>query len=99
MVIVSILTNAASNIAIGTAMIPILAPFIASTGSNVPTIGIIVIWLVNMGLILPGASAPVGLIHGNEALTSKEAYKYSCIGMLIIFIITIPLAIIDNLCF
>ena len=99
MVIVTILTNAASNIAIGTAMIPILAPFIASTGSNVPTIGIIVIWLVNMGLILPGASAPVGLIHGNEALTSKEAYKYSCIGMLIIFIVTIPLAIIGNLCF
>ena len=99
MLITTILTNAASNIAIGTAMIPILAPFIASTGSNAMAIGILVIWLVNMGLILPGASAPVGLIHGNEALTRGEAYKYSCMGMLLIFIATIPLAIIANLAF
>lgn len=99
MLITTVLTNAASNIAIGTAMVPILAPFIQSTGSNAMAIGIMLIWLVNMGLILPGASAPVGLIHGNEDLTSKEAYKFSCIGMLVIFIATIPLAIIANLFF
>lgn len=99
MVITTLLTNTASNIAIGTAMIPIIAPFVASTGSNATALGIMMIWLVNMGLILPGASAPVGLVHGNENLTSKEAYKYSCIGMLIIFIVTIPLAIIANIVF
>ena len=99
MVITTLLTNAASNIAIGTAMIPILAPFIQSTGSNAMAVGIMMIWLVNMGLILPGASAPVGLIHGNDQLTHGEAYKFSCIGMLIIFIATIPLAIIANIAF
>lgn len=99
MIITTILTNTASNIAIGTAMIPIIAPFVESTGSNATALGIMMIWLVNMGLILPGASAPVGLIHGNSDLTNGEAYKYSCIGMLIIFIVTIPLAIIANICF
>ena len=99
MIITTILTNAASNIAIGTAMIPIIAPFVASTGANATALGIMMIWLVNMGLILPGASAPVGLIHGNSDLTNGEAYKYSCIGMLIIFVITIPLAIIANIVF
>lgn len=99
MILTTLLTNAASNIAIGTAMIPILAPFIASTGANATAVGIMMIWLVNMGLILPGASAPVGLIHGNEQLTHGEAYKFSCIGMLIIFIVTIPLAVIANIAF
>lgn len=99
MIITTILTNTASNIAIGTAMIPIIAPFVESTGSNATALGIMMIWLVNMGLILPGASAPVGLIHGNSDLTNAEAYKYSCIGMLIIFVITIPLAIFANLVF
>ncbi|MCM1148878.1 MAG: hypothetical protein NC319_02160 [Butyricicoccus sp.] len=99
MLITTILTNAASNIAIGTAMVPILAPFIQSTGSNAMAIGIMLIWLVNMGLILPGASAPVGLIHGNEDLTNREAYVYSCVGMLVILLATIPLAIIANICF
>ena len=99
MLVTSILTNAASNIAIGTAMVPILAPFIESTGSNAMAIGIMLIWLVNMGLILPGASAPVGLIHGNENLTSREAYTYSCVGMLVILLATIPLAVIANICF
>lgn len=99
MLLTTILTNTASNIAIGTAMVPIIAPFIASTESNAVAIGIMLIWLVNMGLILPGASAPVGLIHGNEQLTHADAYKYSCIGMAIIFIVTLPLAIIANIAF
>ena len=99
MVVTTLLTNAASNIAVGTAMIPILAPFVASTGANSAAVGIMMIWLVNMGLILPGASAPVGLIHGNDQLTRGEAYKFSCIGMLIIFIVTIPFAIIANVAF
>ncbi len=99
MIVTTLLTNAASNIAIGTAMIPIIAPFVESTGANATALGIIMIWLVNMGLILPGASAPVGLIHGNSDLTNGEAYKYSCIGMLIIFVVTIPLAIFANICF
>lgn len=99
MIITTVLTNTASNIAIGTAMIPIIAPFVESTGSNAAALGIMMIWLVNMGLILPGASAPVGLIHGNADLTNGEAYKYSCIGMLIIFVVTIPLAVFANICF
>ena len=57
-IVMLILTNVGSNIAFGGAMIPVVSPFVIASGMNPVVAGAALIWMANMGLVLPGASAP-----------------------------------------
>ena len=61
-----ILTNIGSNIAFGAAMIPIVAPFVMSSGINPTFAGAAIIYIINIGMVLPGASAPAGIFHAQS---------------------------------
>ena len=63
-----LLVNVGANIAFGTAMIPIVAPFAMSAGADPALVGIALIWITNMGFVLPGVSAPAAIFHGRGEL-------------------------------
>lgn len=93
-VVEMILTNVGSNIAFGTAMIPIVAPFAMSSGMDPQFIGMALIWSANMGLILPGASAPASIYHSREELpnagmrTKVMTFAFACVLIATIVIFT-----------
>lgn len=67
-IVMTILTNVGSNIAFGGAMIPVVSPFIIASGINPVVAGAALIWIANMGLVLPGASAPASIFHGRSEI-------------------------------
>ncbi len=67
-IVMIILTNVGSNIAFGGAMIPIISPFVMASGMHPVVAGAALIWIANMGLILPGASAPASIFHGRTEI-------------------------------
>ena len=77
-IITTVLTNVGSNIGMGMALVPIIAPFITSTGTNVQLAGIALIFAANMGMMLPGASAPAAVLFSNrEWVKPSDIYKYA----------------------
>lgn len=62
------LTNIGSNIAFGSAMIPIVGPFAVASGLNLTVMGTAIIYCANLGLVLPGASAPAALFHSRDEI-------------------------------
>ncbi len=77
-IITTVLTNVGSNIGMGMALVPIIAPFIASTGTNAQLAGIALIYAANMGMMLPGASAPAAVLFSNrEWVKPSDIYKYA----------------------
>ena len=62
------LTNIGSNIATATALIPIVAPFALATGANITVFGMAIIYSANMGLVLPGSSAPAAVWHARAEI-------------------------------
>ena len=67
-IVMFILTNVGSNIAFGTAMIPVIAPFVLASGMNPVLPGAALLWMANLGMILPGASAPASIFHGRSEI-------------------------------
>lgn len=82
-----ILTNLGSNIAFGAAMIPIIVPFVTQSGLNPHLAGAAMIYIINIGMVLPGASAPASIYHSNENMTDGKRRilytSYSCVLMII----------------
>ena len=70
MIVLMLFVNFGTNIAFGTAMIPIVAPFAVQLGGGANLIGVALVWITNMGFLLPGSSAPASLYHGRSELTS-----------------------------
>ena len=62
-IVMQFLTNIGSNIAFGAAMISIVGPFAVQSGLNLTVVGTAVIFCANLGLVLPGASAPAAQYH------------------------------------
>ena len=91
-----ILTNIGNNVAMGTMLIPILVPFIEPLGVNAAAIGIVMVFLINFGIMTPGASGPGALIFANEWFTPGRLYKYLTFGfvlmILIAIVFTLPLS-------
>ncbi|SFP64056.1 Di-and tricarboxylate transporter [Oscillibacter sp. PC13] len=86
------LTNVGSNIAFGAAMIPIVAPFVIESGMNPMFAGAAMIYIINIGAVLPGASAPAAIFHSQEALTSGSMrIKVTIVSCLALLIVAIPL--------
>lgn len=67
-VVQSFLTNIGSNIAFGSAMIPIVGPFAVEAGLNLTIMGTAIMYCTNIGIVLPGASAPAALFHSRPEI-------------------------------
>lgn len=90
-VIAMILTNVANNMAVGLLLLPIVLSFTATLNLDINLVGIVIVYTVQIAFMLPGASAPAAVLHGNEKLTPIEIYKYGgfafvMIGIVIVFI-------------
>lgn len=97
-IITCVLTNLANNIAVGAMLIPIVAPFIESTGVSPMLVGITLIYVVNMAMIFPSGAAPTALMHANtDWLRPKDAYKYATCSMAVSRIVSTPIFLIANL--
>jgi sodium-dependent dicarboxylate transporter 2/3/5 len=93
----TLLTNIGSNIGMGAMLIPMVTPFLESNGANAVVVGIALIYMVNMGLILPGASAPAAIIHSNtEWMEPKDIYKTLIFSMVLTLIVAIPVFLLAN---
>ena len=90
-VVMLILTNVGSNIAFGGAMIPVVSPFVIASGMNPVVAGAALIWTANMGLILPGASAPASIFHGRSEIPDAgmrtKVVLFSAVLLLIVSIV------------
>lgn len=67
-----ILTNIGSNIAMASALIPIIAPFALQSGANITVFGMAIIYSANMGLLLPGSSAPASILHARNEIPDMK---------------------------
>ena len=89
-VVMLILTNVGSNIAFGGAMIPVISPFVIASGMNPVLAGAALIWVANMGLVLPGSSAPSSIFHGRSEIPDvKLRNKAVIFAALLIMVVTI----------
>lgn len=87
-----ILTNLGSNIAFGAAMIPIIAPFVISSGMNPQFAGAAMIYMINIGMVLPGASAPASIFHSQPSLQNGGMrIKVTLVGCLACLLVAVPL--------
>lgn len=95
-IVMLILTNVGSNIAFGGAMIPVVSPFVIASGMNPVVAGAALIWMANMGLVLPGASAPASIFHGRSEIPDAglrtKIVLFSAALLLIISIVVFSLA-------
>ena len=90
-VVMLILTNVGSNIAFGGAMIPVVSPFVIASGMNPVVAGAALIWTANMGLVLPGASAPASIFHGRSEIPDAgmrtKVVLFSAVLLLVVSIV------------
>lgn len=87
-----LLTNLGSNIALGAAMIPIVAPFILKSGMDPQFAGAALIYVINVGMVLPGASAPASIFHSLEGLpNSAMRTKITLFGCACTLVVVVPL--------
>lgn len=85
-----LVTQVGSNIAFGSAMIPIIAPFVLASGLNPVLACVAIVFMVQQGYCLPGASSPAAIYHSqNQVPDMKQRLKFACTGTAIIFICTI----------
>ncbi len=77
-VVMQILTNVGSNMAFGAAMIPIVGPFAVASGLNLTIMGSAIIYVTNVGIVLPGASAPAALFHSLPEIPDAKRRMQVC---------------------
>ncbi len=83
-----ILTQIGSNIAFGSAMIPIVAPFVMASGLDPVIASVAVVFFVQQGYCLPGSSSPAAIYHSHDYIPDmKERIKFTFLGTLLIFIV------------
>lgn len=86
------LTNLGSNIAFGAAIIPIIAPFVMASGMSAQLAGAALIYNINVGLVLPGASAPASIFHSNESIPdAKKRIKFTLFSCVVVLVATVPI--------
>ncbi len=86
------LTNVGSNIAFGSAMIPIISPFVLQSGMNPMFAGAAMLYIINVGAVLPGASAPAAIFHSQAALPNGSMrIKVTLVGCVALLVVAIPM--------
>lgn len=87
---VLIMTNIGSNIGVALLTIPVVVPFVDQIGIPPAIVGMAIIYVANMGFILPGSSAMAPLLYSNENIEVKDIYRYGLVYCLLFLIIAIP---------
>ncbi|EEQ60679.1 hypothetical protein CBFG_04391 [Clostridiales bacterium 1_7_47FAA] len=83
------LTNVGSNIALGNAMIPVISPFILASGVNPMFFGCALVYAANIGIFLPGSSAPASIFHGrSEIPNARLRSKATMLGIVLHMIVS-----------
>ncbi|MCI9359710.1 MAG: SLC13 family permease [Hungatella sp.] len=82
-----IMTQVGSNIAFGSALIPIIAPFVIASGLNPIISSVAVVFFVQQGYCLPGSSSPAAIYHSHDYIPDmKQRIKFTTFGTGLIFI-------------
>ena len=93
--IVCILTQFVVNIVVGAMFIPIFAQFCLEVGVDPLVCFLIMYVALNIAFATPAASMPAALMHGHENVSTKQAYGYGVlymvIGLIILMVVGIPL--------
>lgn len=85
-----LVTQVGSNIAFGSAMIPIITPFVLASGVNPLLACVAIVFMVQQGYCLPGASSPAAIYHSQSQIPDmKTRLKFTTVGTAIIFGCTI----------
>lgn len=93
-----IATQIGSNIAFGSAMIPIVAPFVIASGLNPVVACVAVVFMVQQGYCLPGSSSPAAIYHSHDMIPDmKERIKFTGFGTLLIFLAGVLVLSVFNL--
>lgn len=93
---VVILTNIGSNIGVAMMIIPIIMPFVSELEVNPSIFGIAIIFLANLGFVLPGSSANAPFLYSNDWVDVKDIYKYGAYYCLLTIIVSIPVLYIAS---
>ncbi|MBS6955640.1 MAG: SLC13 family permease [Enterocloster asparagiformis] len=96
MVIMMILTNVGSNMATGIVMVTVVIPFVQGYYFSPALVGMIIIFIANMGFILPGSSGMAPYLYGNKWVTVKDIYKYGLIYCGLFLLSAIPVYLIAS---
>lgn len=95
-IVMMILANVGSNIAFGGALIPVISPFVLASGMNPVLAGAALIWCANMGLILPGTSAPASIFHGRSEIPNA-AMRFRVVSFAMVLILAVSLCVFGTI--
>lgn len=96
MVIMMVLTNVGSNMATGIIMVTVVIPFVQGYYFSPALVGMIIIFIANMGFILPGSSGMAPYLYGNKWITVKDIYKYGLLYCGLFLLGAIPVYLIAS---
>jgi len=85
-----ILTNIGSNIGVAMMLIPIILPFVHALGISPAIPGMAIIFIANLGFILPGSSAMAPFLYSNEWIQVKDIYKYGVFYCVLFVVEAVP---------
>lgn len=78
-IVALILTNVGSNLAFGLALIPVIAPFVLQSGMNPQFAGAALVYVVNIGILLPSASVPAAVFHAQPGVSNTAMRFKVCL--------------------
>lgn len=85
-----ILTNVGSNIGVAMMLIPIILPFVDKLGISPAIPGMAIIFIANLGFVLPGSSAMAPFLYSNDWVEVKDIYKYGVFYCLLFVLEAVP---------
>lgn len=97
MIVMLILTNVGSNMATGIIMLTAVMPFLENYNLSPSVIGMAIIFLANMGFILPGSSGMAPYLYGNKWIQVTDIYKYGVLYVVLFLIAAIPVFLIAGM--
>jgi len=84
------LTSIGSNIGTCMLMIPVVVPFVDTVGINPAIAGMALLFIANMGFLLPGSSAMAPLLYSSPNIQVRDIYRIGLLECLIFLIVVIP---------
>ena len=96
MIAMMILTNIGSNMATGIIMITVALPFVTQYYYSPMIIGMAIIFIANMGFILPGSSGMAPFLYSNEWIGVKNIYKYGVFCAILFLLAAIPVYLVAS---
>ncbi len=89
-VIFGAITQFAHNMVLAAVAVPIMCQFAVPLGANPLVVGVLMAFVLNIGICTPGGSTPGALAFANPKwITTAEAYKYNFVIYVMYTLITI----------